>query len=116
MKSSILLSLLTAGFLAAQTTPPTQQAAPQSAPAQNMKFHHRVANRRMARLTKELNLTADQQKQARSIFADARTQRQQQVAQLREIHKQTMAKFESILTPDQKAKFDSLHAKRNLNS
>ena len=101
MKSSILLSLLTAGFLAAQTTPP-----PQAPPPQAMHSHHRIAKgARMARLTRQLNLTPDQQKQARSIFADARAQRQQ-------VHATTMAKFSSILSPDQKAKFDAMKAKR----
>jgi Spy/CpxP family protein refolding chaperone len=107
MKSPILLSLLTAGFLAAQATPPAQTAP---ATQQTMKFHHRVAKgQRMARLTRQLNLTPDQQKQARSIFADARAQRQQ-------LHANTMAKFGSILTPDQKAKFDAMKAKRQQNS
>jgi Spy/CpxP family protein refolding chaperone len=93
----------------------------------------------MQRLTASLNLTADQQAQAKSIFQGARQQTKAMAPQLRQehqalsaaiksdneaqidqlsqqdaqinaqaraIHAKAMAKFYSILTPDQKAKFD----------
>jgi Spy/CpxP family protein refolding chaperone len=117
---SFLLPLFVAGILSAQ-------------PAAH--------NRRpmMQRLTANLNLTADQQNQAKAIFQGARQQSkamapqlQQQhqalsaaiktdneaqidqitqqnaqfSAQARAIHAKAIAKFYSILTPDQKAKFD----------
>jgi Spy/CpxP family protein refolding chaperone len=95
------------------------------------------------RLTRELNLSPDQQTQARTIFAQARQQAQglnpklrddrqalsaaiksdnesqidqitRQDAQInsraRAIHAKAMAKLYSILTPDQKAKFDQAGA------
>ncbi len=103
----------------------------------------------VGRLTKELNLTVDQQNQAKNIFADARTHQQQfaprlraerqemaaaiksdneaQIDQItqrsarlnaeaRAIHAKAMAKFYTVLTPDQKAKFDSMKANRRQTS
>ena len=94
----------------------------------------------LGRLTRRLGLSPDQASQAKSIFANARSQRQslapqlkaehqalkaaiqsgneaqidqitsqnaQLNAQARAIHAKSMAKFYSILTPDQKAKFDN---------
>jgi Spy/CpxP family protein refolding chaperone len=137
MKSPIaLLSILTAGVLAAQTTP-----APAAPPANSHAGQHVRARRngRMRRLTAGLNLTADQRKQAHEIFRQSRTEAKtlmpkfredraalagaiksdseqkidqvaQQDAQLRAqmeaIHAKTLAKFYSILNPDQKAKVD----------
>jgi Spy/CpxP family protein refolding chaperone len=117
---SLVLPLFVAGILSAQ-------------PA----AHNRPSM--MQRLTANLNLTADQQTQAKAIFQGARqqshsiapqlqqqrqamsaaiksdnegqidqlTQQNAQLsAQARAIHAKAMAKFYSILTPDQKAKFD----------
>jgi Spy/CpxP family protein refolding chaperone len=113
---SLVLPLFVAGILSAQPVAHTRRPM--------------MAN---------LNLTADQQTQAKAIFQGARQQSQslkpqlqqqrqamsaaiksdneaqidqltQQNAQLsaqaRAIHAKAMAKFYSILTPDQKAKFD----------
>ena len=159
MKSSIFYSLFAVGALmistaAAQTSPaPPPQAQPnqpsQTAP-QTMRSHHRVMGGRMvARLTRQLKLTSDQQNQARSIFADARKRAQsfapdlrgerqamsaaiktdneaqidqiaRQDAQLnsqaRAIHAKAIAKLYSTLTPDQKAKFDSIRANGRVNA
>lgn len=138
MKSPIvLMSVLTAGMLAAQTAPPPAASSAHSNPAQHERWAARRA--RFARLTAGLNLTADQQKQVHEIFSQSRTEMKtlmpkfredraalagavksdseqqidkvaQQDAQLRAqmeaIHAKTLAKFYSILTPDQKAKVD----------
>jgi periplasmic protein CpxP/Spy len=161
MKSSIFYSLFAAGALvistaAAQTTQPNQvpsqqaQPNPSQAPPHAMRSHSRPMNRTMvARLTRQLNLTPDQQNQARSIFADARKQAQSlapklrgerqamsaaiksdnltqidQIArqdaplnsQARAIHAKAMAKFYATLTPDQKAKFDSMRSNNRVNA
>ena len=145
MKSVILTSLFAAGILAAQS--PQPQAAPGAQPNPPMRSHHRVVGadggQRVARLTRQLNLTPDQQNQAKSIFGDARTQARALAPKLREerqamsaairsdneaqidqiarqdaqvnarahaIRAKSMAKFYSILTPDQKSKFDSMRA------
>jgi Spy/CpxP family protein refolding chaperone len=152
MKSSTLLSLFAIGGMivstaAAQTPAPADQSTAQ--PTQ-MKSHRRaMGGPQMARLTKQLNLTVDQQNQARAIFQAARqqaksvapqvrTERQQmadaiksgneaqidqitqQNAQLnsstRASHAKAMAKFYSILTPDQKTRFDTLRANGRMNA
>jgi Spy/CpxP family protein refolding chaperone len=157
MKSSVLLSLFAAGTLFTAVAQPIGQPTGQpqgppqgQAPAQS-KDQPQTANshRRMIggpmvhRLTRELNLSPDQQTQARTIFEQARQQAQslnpklkderqalsaaiksdnesqidqitRQDAQVnsraRAIHAKAMAKFYSILTTDQKAKFDQVGA------
>jgi protein CpxP len=102
----------------------------------------------VARLTRQLNLTPDQQNQAKSIFADARNQSKALAPKLREerqsmsaaiksgneaqidqiarqdaplnsqaraIRAKAMARLYSTLTPDQKAKFDSMRTHTRAN-
>jgi Spy/CpxP family protein refolding chaperone len=138
MKTPMMfLSILTAGVLAAQTSP--APAAPPAHPHAGPQQAQAWRRARMARLTAGLNLTADQQKQVREIFGQSRTEMQglmpkfredraamagavksdaeqkidqvaqqdaQLHAQMESIHAKTLAKFYSILTPDQKAKVD----------
>lgn len=148
MKSSMILSLCAIGGLLvstgmAQTPAPSDQT-------RQVRPHRRALGGMMVnRLSKRLNLSPDQQSQARTIFQDARQQAQalkpklqaerqamsaaiksdneaqidqlsQQNAQLnssvRAIHAKAMAKFYATLTPDQKAKFDSMRANRRMNA
>jgi Spy/CpxP family protein refolding chaperone len=67
--SPLFLSLFVAGMLSAQTVPAT---------------HARAANSRMQRLTAQLNLTPDQQTQAKAIFQDSRQQAQALMPQLKQ--------------------------------
>jgi Spy/CpxP family protein refolding chaperone len=110
----------------------------------SMRPHYRMIGGPMVhRLTRELNLTPDQQTQARKIFEQARQQAQslnpalrgqrqalsaaiksdnesqidqialqgaQTNARARAIHAKATAKLYSILSPDQKAKFDQVRA------
>lgn len=77
MKFSYLLPFCVAGILAAQTAAP-----PQTAPASP---HAKRAHRDMvARLSKRLSLTADQQNQARAIFKQARADAKALSPKLRE--------------------------------
>jgi periplasmic protein CpxP/Spy len=148
MKSSTILSLFAIGGLIASTAV-AQTPAPADQATQ-MKSHRRaMGGPQLGRLTRQLNLTVDQQNQARSIFQAARAQAKsaapqvraerqqmsdaiksgneaqidrlaQQNAQLsssnRAIHAKAMAKFYSMLTPDQKTKFDTLQARGRLNA
>ena len=141
MKNSILVvPLLTAAALMAQS------ATPQPSTQQTPSVQHTAKARRhdpVQRLSRRLDLTPDQQKQARAMFRDASAQAkplraqmhqeraslnmavkadsEQQIdqithqnadvlAQLQAIHVKTMAKLYSILTPDQKAKFDAMRS------
>jgi Spy/CpxP family protein refolding chaperone len=132
MKPSLLIgAVMTAGLMLAQTPAP--------APPPAAKAHGQ-----MQRLTRNLNLTADQQSQVNQIFRESHkqnkgltgqlrdsrvalnnaiksgsepqidqiTQQSSQLeAQLRANRAKTMAKFYSVLTPDQKAKVDARMAR-----
>ena len=132
MKLSIAFAtILTAGALLAQTPAPAQEGAAN---------HHAGARQGMLqRMTKDLNLTADQQSQVKNILQSSREQTKAIQPKLREersalrdavksdseqkidqitrqnaelnaeaaaIHAKTMAKIYTVLTPEQKAKFD----------
>ena len=128
----VLIPVLTAVTLAAQTPAPAQNSSGQ---------HHSSARRDMLqRWTARLNLTSDQQNQAKAIFQNSRNESrslaaklheeratlnaavkndsEQQIdqitqqdsklhAQMEAIHLKAMAKFYAILTPEQKTKFDA---------
>lgn len=134
-----LLSIAMAGALMAQTTP----SAP--TPSTNHATVRSRSDWMVQRLTKRLNLTADQQTRVKAIFADSRQQvhalapqlraerdalkaavktdsesqidqitqqNAQMTAQLEAVHVKAMAKVYAMLTPDQKAKFDHMDARR----
>jgi protein CpxP len=130
---SVTMAITMAGALMAQKTLP--------APAPSVTRSDRMVQR----LTKRLNLTADQQARVKAIFADSSQQAKafapqlreeraalkaavrsdsesqidqitqknaQLTAQLEAVHVKTMAKVYATLTPDQKAKFDHMDARR----
>lgn len=124
----LILPVLLAGVMSAQTTPPAKAQEHQHNPQMMMQ-----------KLTADLNLTPDQQAKAKAIFDKSREQRtalapklreergavlnaiktdntaqidrvieenSQINAKAREIHAKAMARFYAILTPEQKAKMD----------
>ena len=116
MKRTILpaaLALVLAGSVAfaQQTTPAPDAQQPADAPAAH---HHHKPNpeRETARLTKQLNLTADQAAKVEPILAD-RDQKmealfsntalapQDKHQQMRAIHENTKQQLDAVLTPDQ---------------
>jgi Spy/CpxP family protein refolding chaperone len=76
--SASLLPLCVAGILSAQTATP-----PQPAPSSHARRQHRDM---VARLTARLNLTPDQQNQARAIFKQARADAKALSPKLRNEH------------------------------
>jgi len=81
---------------------------------------HKDAGRHIAA---ELNLTDVQKAQLKAIRQEARAARgairgnadltrEQKRAQMKELHASTKAKISAILTPEQRAKLEALHAKR----
>jgi Spy/CpxP family protein refolding chaperone len=88
-RSSLFLSFLVAGVLSAQTAPAT---------------HARAGDRMMQRLTVQLNLTPDQQVQAKAIFKDAHQQTQALMPKLRQEH-QAMA---NAVKSDNEVQIDQL--------
>jgi Spy/CpxP family protein refolding chaperone len=72
----------------------------------------------LAHMTKRYNLTADQQTQLKPILTDQQQQmmqmrsdttmsKQDKMAKMKSMHDESTQKIEAILTPDQKAKFES---------
>jgi Spy/CpxP family protein refolding chaperone len=130
----VLIPLLAAGTLMAQSSAPANQTPPE---VQQHGKSHRIGA--VERLSKRLGLTADQEKQVRAFYADARMQSKPLEATLHEerasldravkadseeqidqitrrnadvlakvqaIRMKTRAKVYSILTTEQKAKYD----------
>lgn len=92
---------------------PQAQTAPKG-------LHH---GKRMQKLTKELNLTPDQQTKIKPIFQQARAQaktirqdttlnQDQKKAKFKELHENTMAQLNGILTPEQQAQLKQLQEQR----
>jgi Spy/CpxP family protein refolding chaperone len=133
----LLIPLVAAGALMAQTSTPPSNHMPPSNVQQHEKSYRRLGP--VERLSKRLGLTADQEKQVRAFYADARMQAkpleatihaeraslnaavksdsEKQIdqitrqnadvlAKLQAIHMKTRAKVYSILTSEQKAKYE----------
>lgn len=103
----------------AQTAADSGQANSQAQAAPNGHRH----GRRMHELTKELNLTPDQQTRIKPIFqqahAQAKTIRQdttlsqdQKRSKIKELHENTMAQLNGILTPEQQTQLKQLQEQR----
>ena len=101
---------------AQQTAPPTD--APQ-ATQESGTIVPRIPEARLQRLTKRLNLTAEQQEQVRPILTDSSQQmqairsdssltRKDRRQRLKGLREDTTAKLESVFTPDQKQGFENM--------
>lgn len=114
---------IAAPFAAAQDSPANDQ---QSAPSQdNGGRHHGPPDpaRRTAELTKQLNLTSDQQpkvlaalqsesSQMESLHQDTSLSQQDRHAKMIEIRKATDAQIRGLLDSNQQKKWDEMQAKR----
>jgi Spy/CpxP family protein refolding chaperone len=87
--SPLFLSLFVAGMLFAQTAPAS---------------HARRGDMMLQRLTASLNLTTDQQAQAKTIFKDSRAQAQALMPQLKQEHQAMQAAVKS----DNEAQIDQI--------
>lgn len=78
-------------------------------------------DRQLAMMTKQLNLSDEQQNQLRPILADRQQQmqalwsdqslsREDRTAKMKTIREETHAKIEAVLNADQKTKFEQMHA------
>lgn len=99
-----------------------QDAAPQPAPQAEGQPGGRADQmqaRQLEMLTKKLNLTADQQSQVKSIQQDTRQQmmalrddtslsQDQRQSKMMDIRKSSQDKIRSVLTDEQKPKFDAM--------
>lgn len=62
-------------------------------------------DKRVARLTKELNLNAEQQTKVKSIFESQRDK-------IKAIREETHASLKAVFTPEQQAKFEKIREER----
>jgi periplasmic protein CpxP/Spy len=119
-----LTSLITLGlaggaaFAQEGTTPPQQQQ--QTDNMQGMHHHGMNADRQLKRMTKKLDLSADQQSQIKPILdsqdqqmeqlrADKSMSRQDRHQKMMEIRQDTSQKVEAVLNDTQKQKYESMH-------
>ncbi|MFZ0760990.1 MAG: hypothetical protein WAM69_13665 [Candidatus Sulfotelmatobacter sp.] len=116
------LVAITAPFAAGQDSSPNDQ---QSSPPQYNGHHHRAPDpaRRTAELTKQLNLTSDQQtkvqaaleserSQMESLHQDTSLSRDDRRAKMTEIRKTTDDQIRGLLDSTQQKKWDEMQAKR----
>ncbi|QNI36296.1 Spy/CpxP family protein refolding chaperone [Edaphobacter albus] len=93
-----------------------------TAPAQQGTHARGMRGDRTAMLTKQLNLTADQQTQVKSIDDDTRSQmmairndtsmsKADKRSKMMDLHKSSDDKIRAVLNDDQKTKFDAMQAK-----
>jgi Spy/CpxP family protein refolding chaperone len=110
-------------FAAAQDSPSNNQQSPPS--QDNGRWRHGPPDpaQRTQELTKELNLTSDQQTKVQDIFQSERSQmeslrqdtslsQQDRHAKMMEIHKSTDAQIRALLDSTQQKKWDEMQAKR----
>jgi protein CpxP len=106
---AVLALTLSGGFAMAQSADPTPAAAPSG-----QKWHHHASDphREAVRISKRLNLSADQTAKLEPILAD-RDQKmaalkgnttlspQEKKQQMRTIHQDMKQQFDAVLTPEQ---------------
>jgi Spy/CpxP family protein refolding chaperone len=116
--------------LAIGTTPMWSQApqdAPPPPPQQQGEWHHpgpeKMQERQLVHMQRQLNLTADQTSQIKSIFADTDAQMralhedtsvapEARHEKMKSIHEASTAKIRAVLTDAQKPKFDAMLERR----
>jgi protein CpxP len=124
-----LLALTLAGLIyaaPAMAQDAAQNSAPSQAPAAGEMHHGRHQMdpaRRSERLSKKLNLNADQQAKVQDIFKSEQSQmqslrsesslsQQDRRAKMMDIHKSSSDQVRAVLNPDQQKKWDDIQAKR----
>ena len=82
---------------------PTKQRAPKKTPEER-------AENMTKRLTKELNLSADQQVKAKSVILKRELEREKMTKDVKEAHGKAKEEFKSFLTPEQFQKLEQKDA------
>jgi len=109
-------------MVAQDTAPPPPQEGPGAHQGPPRGGPREMEARRMEMLTKQLNLTADQQTQAKAIFEASRQQMealrndtatapQDKRPKMMSIRQEESAKFKALLTDEQKTKYADMEAK-----
>jgi protein CpxP len=115
-----LLTFGIAGTALAQDNSGQEPAAPPPGQNQGMQGPRRMdPDRQLQHMTKELNLSADQQAQIKPILTDTDQKmqalwqdqslsQQDRRAKMRAIHEDSRAKIEAVLNDEQKPKFEAM--------
>lgn len=112
-----------AGLVSMQSVFAEDATAPTNAPPVEGKHHGRGGNP-VERLTKALNLTAEQQTQVKAIYDEQQPQRkaifddqslsrEDKMAKMKELRTAADAKVRALLTPEQQTTFDELAQKQH---
>jgi protein CpxP len=116
--------LLAAALMAPASMLAQNSASAEGQPEAHMGRHHIPdVDTQLQRLSKKLKLTDEQKPQVKTILEDQRDQMQKLMQdssgsraenrqKMREIHENASSKIRSLLTDEQKAKYDKLEAKR----
>jgi len=131
MSKRLLLALLVAVFACAipavalaQTNDNNQQSAPAGAPPEQGYGHrHFDPARRVEMLTKQLNLTSDQQpkvldilkseqSQMEKVRSDSSLSQEDRWSKMTEIRKASGDQIRALLNPDQQKKWDKMQSER----
>jgi len=107
-------SVLGGGLMCAN--PAGAQDIPAQIPTAERQFDHAQMRQKIAdKIAKDLNLTDEQQQQAKQIREEGRKEIEPLMKEMKELRKKMDAKrranmeeFEKILTPEQKAKFEEM--------
>jgi protein CpxP len=109
---AVLALTLSGGFALGQTTQAPDSAAAAQAPVQGSRHHASDPHREAMKMSKRLNLSADQTAKLEPILAD-RDQKmatlkgnttlspQEKKQQMRTIHQDMKQQFDAVLTPEQ---------------
>jgi len=117
----LLLALATPVALLAQDNPPPAGGPGGPGGPSQMAHHMPSVDDQLNHLSSRLNLTDDQKSQIKPILQDQQDQvaqvmsnssgsREETHAKMRDIHEKANAKIRTILTDDQKAKFDKMQS------
>ena len=119
MKHTFLSLMLASSFLCSGlmcTNPADAQDTPPEAPQVQHRLDHEQMRQKMAgKIAKDLDLTDEQQQQAKQIREKGRKEIEPLMNEMKELRKKmddkrraNMEEFEKILTPEQKAKFEEM--------
>jgi Spy/CpxP family protein refolding chaperone len=118
-----LSGLLGFGVTAALAQDASSQQQPATAPPMHGPRHQMGSpDAQLARLTKKLNLTSDQQTQIKPLLENQQQQimqvhqdqslsRQDRMSKVQSIHEDTKGKIEAVLNDDQKQKYETMEQK-----
>ena len=125
MKTKLIIAALTFGvtLLTLSSTQAQNTVPPAAAEAQKEGKHHKNGAKQMDELTKELNLTADQQAKVKEVFKESQPQMKalhedttlapkERHGKMKAIHEATQAKVRALLTAEQATKYDEFVAKQ----